>query len=134
MHDSNQPYAARSRVAKVLSAAMSALIILTTTLAFACVLPDIRVDTPELARIADGTYRGSYDGGMVKAEVEVDVASGTVAAIRILRHECGTGKPAEAIVGVVIERQSLAVDAVSGSTYSSRVILKAIEVALTTAL
>lgn len=99
-----------------------------------CALPDIRVDTPDLAGLADGSYRGSYDGGMVKAEVEVDVAGGAITAIRILRHECGTGRPAEAIVDEVVARQSLEVDAVSGSTYSSRVILKAIELALSRAI
>ncbi len=40
------------------------------------------------------------------------------------------GQPAEAIIEDVVEDQSLDVDSVSGATYSSRVILKAIEATL----
>jgi len=99
-----------------------------------CTMPEIRVTTPTFAELADGTYKGYYDGGLVKAEVEVTIASGAISAVTILKHDCGTGKPAEAIVDDVVAAQSLDVDAVSGSTHSSKVILKAIEVALTEAL
>ncbi|MBU0927264.1 MAG: FMN-binding protein [Spirochaetes bacterium] len=97
-------------------------------------MPDIPVTTPSFAGLADGAYKGFYDGGMVKAEVEVTIAGGSMTSVKILRHECGTGKPAEVIVDDVVAAQNLGVDAVSGSTYSSKVILKAIEVALTEGL
>lgn len=42
----------------------------------------------------------------------------------------GIGKPAEAIVEDIVENQSIEVDAVSGATNSSRVIMKACENAL----
>ncbi len=97
-----------------------------------CTMPEIRVTTPAFAGLSDGAYKGFYDGGIVKAEVEVTIAGGAMTSISILRHECGTGMPAEAIVSDVIDAQNLDVDVVSGSSYSSKVILKAIEVALTT--
>jgi uncharacterized protein with FMN-binding domain len=50
--------------------------------------------------------------------------------IEIVRHLNGQGKPAEVIPDRVIEMQSLDVDIISGATYSSKVILKAIENAL----
>lgn len=99
-----------------------------------CAMPEIRVTTPVFAGLADGAYKGFYDGGMVKAEVEVTVTGGVMTEIRILKHDCGTGKPAEVIVQDIMAAQSLKVDVISGSTYSSKVILKAVEVALTEAL
>lgn len=114
---------------KARSFAMVVLVLLGS-----CSMPEIRVATPVFSGLADGAYEGFYDGGIVKAEVEVTIAGGTMTAIRILRHDCGTGKPAEAIVDDIVTTQSLDVDVVSGSTYSSKVILKAVEIALTEAL
>ena len=50
--------------------------------------------------------------------------------IELKKHDNGQGFPAEIIPGKVVEAQSLEVDIVSGATYSSKVILKAIENAL----
>ncbi len=96
-----------------------------------CVSRDIEVKTPPFATLPDGTYRGSYASGLVKATVDVRLAGGRIEQVTIVSHKCGKGKPAEAIVDDVVSRQSLEVDAVSGATASSRVILKAVEVALT---
>lgn len=108
-----------------------ALIALLGATLLSCVTPAIPVETPDVGRLADGRYEGYYDGGMVKVRVAVTVAAGKIVTIEILEHDCGMGKPAEAIVNTVIAAQSLDVDAVSGATHSSRVILKAIELALT---
>lgn len=99
--------------------------------ASSCRLPTIDIGLVDFSSVEAGSYEGSWDGGMVKARVAVGADDGYVTGITILRHDCGTGKPAEAIVGRVVERQSLQVDTVSGATYSSRVILRAIENALT---
>ncbi|HUI69763.1 MAG TPA: FMN-binding protein [Spirochaetia bacterium] len=96
-----------------------------------CASGKIDVKTPSFASLPDGTYRGSYDGGLVNATVDVTVASGRIEKVTIVSHRCGRGKPAEAIVDDVVKNQSLDVDVVSGATRSSKVILKAIEVALT---
>jgi len=114
--------------------ALSACAIMVAAALGSCTMPEIRISTPAFAGLADGSYKGFYDGGMVKAEVEVTIAGGSMTAVTILRHECGTGKPAEAIIDDVVAAQNLDVDVISGSTYSSKVILKAIEVALTETL
>lgn len=86
---------------------------------------------PDLSAKADGEYTGSYDGGLVKATVSVTLAAGRIASIRILKHDCSPiGKKGEAIIARVVERQTLAVDVVSGATGSSKVLLKAIEAAV----
>jgi uncharacterized protein with FMN-binding domain len=91
----------------------------------------IAVKTPDFASLADGTYRGSYDAGLVKATVDVLMVDARIDKVIIVQHKCGLGKPAEVIVNDVVREQSLEVDAISGATRSSMVILKAIEVALT---
>ena len=83
-----------------------------------------------LSQLADGTYNGRCDNGIVKAQVEVDVASGIITDVRIIEHQNGLGSPAEAVTRKVIESQSVEVDAISGATMSSDTILKAIEIAL----
>jgi uncharacterized protein with FMN-binding domain len=66
----------------------------------------------------------------VSATVEVIIEGGRIEDIRLLDHGNGMEQPAEAIIEDVVEDQSLDVDSVSGATYSSRVILKAIEATL----
>jgi uncharacterized protein with FMN-binding domain len=114
---------------KNLAARIVAIVILSS-LAASCTTPVIEIANPDLARAKDGAWRGFYDGGLVKVEVEVVVAAHRIESVVILRHDCGTGKPAEAIVADIVESQSLAVDAVSGATHSSRCILKATQLAL----
>lgn len=84
----------------------------------------------DLSLIADGTYTGSCENGIVKVKLEVDVSGGEIAAIRIIEHDNGLGAPAEAITAQIVARQSLEVDVVAGATYSSQTILKAAENAL----
>ncbi len=80
---------------------------------------------PDLSSIADGTYTGSHRSGLVSATVEIAVENHVITAFVIKKHRCGKGRPAEAVAGRVLEQQTLEVDAVSGATASSRVILKA---------
>lgn len=89
-----------------------------------------RVD-PDLSLLQDGTYRGTYARFPLDVEVEVEVQKGRIIAIELLKHRNGEGTLAESIPSLVVESQSLQVDTVSGATYSSIVILKAIEDALT---
>jgi uncharacterized protein with FMN-binding domain len=87
----------------------------------------------DLAAIEDGVYSGSYSAFPVSAEVSVTVKDHAIAKIDLIKHENGQGAPAEVIPDMVVKSQSLQVDSVSGATYSSRVILKAIENALLSA-
>lgn len=85
----------------------------------------------DLSKVEDGVYQGSEDGKLVKATVEVTVKDHKITNIVILSHDCGLGKPAEAIVKNIIEKNSLEVDTVSGATHSSNVIRTAVYNALT---
>jgi uncharacterized protein with FMN-binding domain len=84
----------------------------------------------DLTTIQDGTYTGSYAMFPVEAVVEVTVHNYEITLVKIVKHNNGKGQSAEMVADRVVEAQSLQVDSVSGSTYSSRVILKAIENAL----
>jgi uncharacterized protein with FMN-binding domain len=90
----------------------------------------IEIENIDLQRVKDGDYTGEFDAILVAVEVLVKVRDHRITQIELVRHENGRGKPAEVIPGRVVEKQSLQVDAVSGATSSSMVILEAIELAL----
>lgn len=87
----------------------------------------IAVGELDLSAAADGSYIGAYEIPPVSVRVKVTVAARQITGIEILEHANGLGASAEAVVEKVLENQSLAVDAVSGATVSSKCILKAIE-------
>lgn len=89
---------------------------------------------PDLTGIADGVYRGEAKQFPVLVRVEVTVSGGRITAFEILKHRSGRGRPAEALAAEVVARQTIEIDAVSGATYSSMVILKAGENALRSGL
>jgi len=93
-------------------------------------LDGIQITGVDLSQIPDGVYRGSSDAILVSAEVAVTVENYRIVHIE-LKHNHGRGKEAEIITDMVIDAQSLAVDMISGSTASSKVILGAIQDALT---
>ncbi|WP_315066683.1 FMN-binding protein [uncultured Clostridium sp.] len=94
------------------------------------IVSEIDIKSVDLSNVHDGTYTGSCDAIFVGAEVEVTVKDKKITDIRLLNHKTEKGKPAEVIVDDVKKKQSLQVDAISGATNSSKVILKAIENAL----
>lgn len=87
----------------------------------------MEMSTPDLSTIGTGIYHGSYSMFPVTAEVKVVVQDHVITSIELTKHDHGKGVAAEVIPSKVVEAQSLQVDAVSGATYSSKVILKAIE-------
>jgi uncharacterized protein with FMN-binding domain len=93
----------------------------------------MQISEIDLSNVPDGTYEGSYDADLIKVKVLVDVKDHTITNIDLVQHENGKGAPGEAVIPEVIESQSLEVDAVSGATNSSKVILKSIELAITSA-
>ena len=93
-------------------------------------LEDIKVSTIDLGLLDDGVYQGSYAVFPVKVKVEVDIKDHKIENIKIIEHDNGKGKAAEEIIETIKERQTIDVDIIAGATYSSRVIQKAIEVAL----
>lgn len=84
----------------------------------------------DLSGVPDGSYLGSYDSGPVIVQVKVTVAGHKITSIDLLKHRTGQGQAAAAITDRVVEAQSIKVDAISGATMSSKVILLAIENAL----
>lgn len=88
-------------------------------------------DTLDMSTVEDGTYVGSEDGSIVKATVEVTVKDHTITNVTILSHQNGMGQPAEVIVDDILANNTPDVDAISGATYSSNVIKKAVYNALT---
>ena len=82
-------------------------------------------------KLKDGTYEGSYRGGPNKASVQVTIKDNNIVNIEILQHQAWRGGIAEAtIVERTIATQSTKVDAVSGATNSSRVIMNAVQMAI----
>ena len=88
------------------------------------------VDEINISDVPDGIYIGEYDVNFIYAKVEVTVQDGKITNIELLEHKNERGKPAEAILGKMIDAQRINVDAVSGATNSSTVIKKAAENAL----
>jgi len=84
----------------------------------------------DLELISDGTYTGEYSAVPVSAKVDVTIKDHRIESIELLEHNHGQGDGAEVIPSIVVEKQTLQIDSVSGATYSSKVILKAIENAL----
>jgi len=93
----------------------------------------IVIEDVDLQQVPDGRHFGSYETNLVSAEVAVTVLNNRIHNIDILRHATGRGAPGEAVKDRVVAEQSLQVDTVARATASSKIILKAIEVALTEA-
>lgn len=91
---------------------------------------DFVINEVDLIELTDGVYRGSTTAGPMNATVEVTVKDAKITKIDIVKHGNGRGEGAEAIVDMIISAQSLQVDTIAGATYSSKVILKAVERAL----
>jgi uncharacterized protein with FMN-binding domain len=106
--------------------AISALLI--GTLLLGCAQTQVTGGPVAHAKLKDGTYEGSYRGGPNKASVQVTVKDNSIVNIEILQHLAWRGGIAEATIAErIIASQSTKVDAVSGATNSSRVIMNAVQ-------
>jgi len=85
----------------------------------------------DISALADGVYRGEYAVAPIRVKLDVQVSGGRITKIDLLEHRNGKGKPAEAILATIVEAQKIDVDSVSGATYSSMALKKAVEAALT---
>lgn len=84
------------------------------------------------AQLQDGTYEGSAEGYSGEITVSVTVSGGQVTSITVLSED-ETGKyysQAAALLDIIVDEQSLEVDAVSGATFSSAGIVNAVADAL----
>ena len=80
----------------------------------------------DIAKVADGIYRGNYDTVLVKVTLEASVENHNLMDIKIIRHENGKGKKAEAIVKQMIVENSTEADVIAGAIMSSKVIRAAL--------
>jgi uncharacterized protein with FMN-binding domain len=85
----------------------------------------------EFAKLVDGVYDGSYKGGPNSALVKVTIKDKKIVNIEIVKNSAWKGKKVKPIiVKEIIEKQSTKVDAVSGATNSSNVIMNAVQKAI----
>jgi len=82
----------------------------------------------EQRKLKAGTYEGVYRGGPNKAVVRVTIKDNRIVHIEMVEHWELWGKEAESLtLKRIIEQQSTQVDAVSGATNSSLVIMNAVQ-------
>ena len=98
----------------------------------ACAIAPLRKEPVNIGRIPDGVYAGSAGSWPNKAEVRVTVREGRMTGIELVRHWASwIGRKAEPVIPRrIIEKQRADVDAVTGATNSSRVIMHAVYDAL----
>jgi uncharacterized protein with FMN-binding domain len=105
-------------------------VVISLALCTACPGDDVKnisIDGINLAGAKDGTWVGICETSLIKVTVNVTIDAARITEIKVTRHVCGKGKPAETITNAVLEKQTTKVDTISGATGSSIVILKAIE-------
>jgi uncharacterized protein with FMN-binding domain len=80
------------------------------------------------AKLIDGVYEGRAQGGLNSAVVSVTIQDQKIVKIDIVKHSAWKGKKAEPIIPQrIIDQQSTTVDAVTGATNSSKVIMNAVQ-------
>lgn len=93
----------------------------------------VQIDEVDLTLVNDGTFEGEYtdpksDGF---AKVQITVSRHRIEALQIIDRQCSpVGKKGEYVVNNILKAQSVKVDAISGATTTSTIIMKATEVAL----
>ena len=90
----------------------------------------IQIENVDMTKVPDGNYIGTCDAGYIYAKVEVCVKAGTITKVELLEHRTERGKPAEVITDKMLQVNNVKVDAITGATNSSKVIMKAAENAL----
>lgn len=91
------------------------------------------INEVDLARVEDGTYRGSFTFAKFAYVVDVRVQDHRIAAITMVHNRDDKwAQLAATMADSVVLHQRLGVDAIVGATASSRVILKAIELSFKT--
>ncbi len=96
---------------------------------FGAVIAKTAAQAGAVVALADGTRSATFSEGDVSATVELSAAEGKIAGIRLTGGRNIPGEVAVKIFDEVKARGSTSVDAVSGATASSNVLLRAIEAA-----
>ena len=88
----------------------------------------------DLSKIKDGTYEGQANGYRGLVKVSVTVKDHKITAIKVLSNSDDAAflnRASVCVIKNILAKQSLKVDVVSGATYSSNGIIKAVKNALT---
>ncbi len=93
-------------------------------------LPASSIDNAAFSTLRDGVFQGEYNAFPIEVVVDVTVKDQQINHIDLVKHVNGQGAAGKDVLEEVIAAQSLHVDLVSGATYSSKVILLAVEDAL----
>lgn len=93
----------------------------------AMALEDVSID---MSKVEDGIYEGHSELGPVVVGVQVTVEKGKIMEVEILEHQNGLGQAANVIVEDMVDQNTYEVDAVSGATVSSEIIMNAVNDAL----
>lgn len=82
-------------------------------------------------KLVNGVYEAGYTRFPNSAVVKVTIKNSRILNIEVVSHAAWKGKKAELpIIERIIENQSTKVDAVTGATNSSEVIMKAVQKAI----
>ena len=94
-----------------------------------CALAPLIGSKIEHERLMDGVYEGSYRSLPNSAVVKVTIAEGRIENIELVKHFASWKgkKVSEIIPRRIVSEQSTSVDAVTGATNSSRVIMNAVQ-------
>lgn len=97
--------------------------------------PEELEDIKEPDAWMDGVYTGTGSGFGGDVKVEVTVQDGKIASIKVLSHKDGSSymSKAKSVINRIISKQTTNVDTVSGATFSSQGIIKAVRNALSKA-
>ena len=90
-------------------------------------LEDVSID---VSKVEDGIYDGHSELGPVIVDMKVTVKKGKIIEVEIVNHQNGLGQSANAIVNEMLDENTYEVDAISGATVSSEVIINAVNDAL----
>ena len=105
--------------------------VLLTVLVLGCSIATVAGGPVRHGELNDGVYRGTDRHGPNKAVVEVEIKDKKITKVEIIQHNAWRGKKANPIIpDEIIKHQSTDVDAVSGATNSSRVIMNAAQDAI----
>ena len=94
------------------------------------IIENMDIKSVDVNQIVDGNYIGECDAGYIYAKVKVTIKDGEITAVKLLEHRTERGKAAEVIPDKILQSHNVKVDAITGATNSSKVIMKAAENAL----
>lgn len=108
------------------------VLLLTFTLAIGMIActQDTEDTSSEAGIYTPGTYEGVGEGHNGDVKVEVEFSSDKIESVKVVEHEETeniAATPIERIPNSIVDGQTLSVDTITGATYTSNAILKAVE-------